>query len=117
MSPRVQEKASPTVRLSSRLLRVGFPVLRHMLGEEGEHGFRMPTEVIVAILEASRRAFDPEDLLLLAPEQSSPPWTNAPFLSGFGLMSFWYRTGSLPHSSGDVRPGCTVEGRGRGVTP
>ena len=41
----------------------------HMLVEEGEDFFRMPSEVVVTILEASGRALDPEQLLLLAAKQ------------------------------------------------
>jgi hypothetical protein len=41
----------------------------HMLVEEREDFFRMPSEVVVTILEASGRTLDPNQFLLLASQQ------------------------------------------------
>ena len=41
----------------------------HVFVEEGDDSFRMPSEVIVSVLEAPRGTLDPEQFLFLATQQ------------------------------------------------
>jgi hypothetical protein len=70
----------------------------HMLVEEGENFFRMPSEVVVPVLEAPRGALDPEQFLVLASQQIE------------GLLSVLRISGSgvpehLDHEHGHLHPG------------